>query len=281
MPLPTAETLPVQRGGARLEVEFVLGASTVTGAFATNPMKLLTPRARDTSVWAYTSSFGGGLVAGDQTRLDLQLGRHTRTFIGTQASTKIYRNPGSSECTHFTRAILANKSLLVFAPDPIQAFAGSRYSQHQEFHLAPDSNLVLLDWFSSGRIARAERWEFSRFKSRNEVFIEDSRVYLDSLLLDAADGPVASPHRAGRFNCFATLLLLGPLLAELSQRLLNEIATRPIGRLASLAGCASPVADGALLRLAGESTETVGRELHHQLQALSTFLGDDPWARKW
>ena len=56
---------------ASLVIGLVAGASAVTSARATNPLKLLTPRPRGASVWAYTSSFGGGLVAGDQTCLHL------------------------------------------------------------------------------------------------------------------------------------------------------------------------------------------------------------------
>src|SRR4029453_14212228 len=116
-------------GYASLHVTLVSQESAVTSAFATSPMKLLTPRSRGRSVWAYGSSFGGGLVAGDQTRLDLQLGPGARCFLGTQASTKVYRNPGLRPCGHETDAILAAGSLLVFAPDPVQAFAQSSYTQ--------------------------------------------------------------------------------------------------------------------------------------------------------
>jgi hypothetical protein len=44
---------------------------------------------------------------------------------------------------------------------------------------------------------------------------------------------------------------------------------------------ASPVREGAIFRIAGEQTETVGRELCHYLNALCVHLGDDPWSRKW
>ena len=161
----------------------VFGESTVVSSFATSPMKLLAPRSRGQSVWAYTSSFGGGLVAGDQTSLKVRLHTGARCFLGTQASTKIYRNPAALPSGHETRATLDSGSLLVFAPDPVQAFARSIYTQRQQFDLAADSNLVLLDWFTSGRAARGERWEFSRFASRNEVFVDGRCVFLDSLVL--------------------------------------------------------------------------------------------------
>jgi len=67
MPLANTEKLPVKRESAQLTVESVSGQSAVTSVFAQNPLKLLTPRSRGQSVWAYTSSFGGGFVAGDET----------------------------------------------------------------------------------------------------------------------------------------------------------------------------------------------------------------------
>ena len=162
--------ISVRSGQASLGVERVFDESTVTSSFATSPMKLLTPRSRGPSVWAYTSSFGGGLVAGDQTFLDLQLGPDTRCLLSTQASTKVYRNPDRRPSTHETHAVVGRGSLLVFAPEPVQPFAESRYVQQQRFSLAADASLVLVDWFSSGRSARGERWAFSHFASRNAVW---------------------------------------------------------------------------------------------------------------
>ena len=268
-------------GCAHLRVETVADASAVTAAFASSPMKLLTPRSRGTSVWVFTSSFGGGLVAGDQTELDLEIGPGARCLAGTQASTKIYRNPAALPCGHRTSVELGDASLLVFAPDPVQAFAGSAYTQRQEFRLTPSANLVLLDWFTAGRTARGERWEFNHYQSRNDVFVDGQRVFVDSLLLKPANGPMAGPHRLGRFNCVAMLLFLGPNVEAAANRTLEDIASREVARNAPLIVSASRVAGGAVIRLAGERTEAVSRELHQLLQPLVALLGDDPWARKW
>lgn len=273
--------LVVAPGHARLEVELVCRESTVTSACASSPMKLLAPRSRSASVWAYTSSFGGGLVAGDQTQLDITVGAGARCFVGTQASTKVYRNPASLPCGHVTRATLGENALLVFAPDAVQAFADASYTQRQEFHLADGAGLVLLDWFSAGRVARGERWAFAHFQSRNEVFLSGERAFVDSLRLDPEDGALGSQHRTGRFNCLGMLLLIGQPLQHAAALLLEEISKRPVERRAPLVASASPVCEGALLRVAGESVELVGRELHRHLQPLSALLGDDPWARKW
>jgi urease accessory protein len=112
-------------GSGGLEIDAVSGQSAVVSAWARSPLKLLIPRPRGPSVWAYLSSFGGGFVAGDQSNLDLRLGANTRAFVTTQASTKIYRNPKCRPCGHTLKANLGEGSLLVLAPEPLQAFAGS------------------------------------------------------------------------------------------------------------------------------------------------------------
>ncbi len=240
-------------------------------------MKLLTPVARGQSVWAYTSSFGGGLVAGDQTQLHVTVGAGARVFLGTQSSTKVYRNPAALPCEHTTHATVAEDALLVFAPEPVQAFAGSHYTQRQEFHLAPSAGLVLLDWFSSGRAARGERWAFKHFESRNDIFVGGERALVDSILLNSDQ----LAERMGRFNCLATLLLIGPPLKASTEALLQLVAGRAVEKRADLNVSASPVRGGALLRVAGEEVEAVRRELSGHLTFLRDILGDDPWARKW
>lgn len=279
-PLP-AEPRTAQRGSAQLTVKRVDGQSAVTSARSASPLKLLVPRSRGTSAWAYLSSFGGGLVAGDRTELHLEVGDQARAFVATQSATKVYRNPLLRPCSHQTRATLGQGALLVFAPDPVQAFAESRYDQTQTFHLAATAGLVLVDWFSAGRVARGERWQFARFHSRNEVFRDGQRVFLDAILLDREDGFTASAHQVGRYHCFATLLFLGPPMAAPAASVLATAAERPVERRAPLISSASPVADGVLVRIAGEHTEAVGRELSQHLKSVAPLLGDDPWARKW
>jgi urease accessory protein len=163
----------------------------------------------------------------------------------------------------------------------VQAFANSTYTQRQEFQLGSGAGLVLVDWFTAGRTARGERWGFRLFDSRNEVFINRCRVFLDSVALDSSEADLKTAHRMARFNCMATLLLVGTPLLVAREALLKNIAELPVEKKSSLVCSASPVREGALLRIAGEDVEQTGHELHRQLAFVSGILGDDPWARKW
>jgi urease accessory protein len=266
---------------ASLEVALVAGRSAATHVCASNPMKLLIPRPRGSSVWACVGTFGGGFVAGDETDLTIRLGNGARCFMTTQASTKIYRNPRHRPCSHTLRAELESGSLFVLAPDPVQLFAGSFYAQRQEFRLQAGANLVLLDWYCSGRPARHERWSFTRLQSRNEIFRDGERLLVDSLLLDQTHGPLDAPSRMGRFNCLAVLVIIGPAVAAAATQILEATDALPVTPRAKLIVSASPIHEGVILRFAGEISEDVALEVRRALAFVPEFLGDDPWARKW
>jgi urease accessory protein len=266
-------------------VEQVCGQSAVTSAYAASPLKLLLPRPRGRCVWGYFSNFGGGYLAGDQTEVTVRVGNRARCFLSSQSSTKVYRNPQAIPCGHRLRAELGERAILVLAPDAVQAFAGSRYLQRQEFHLGPGSGLVLVDWVCAGRSARGERWAFTRFQSRNEVFRGPERMLLDSVLLDPTDGALEGPQRLGRFNCLALVLIVGEPFRDQASRCLAETNALPVHCRAPLVCSGSPLGaglgPGVLLRLAGERWETVAAQVRRHLGFLPEVLGDDPWERKW
>jgi urease accessory protein len=219
------------------------------------------------------------MVAGDETRLDVQIDAGARCFLGTQASTKIYRNPNHRPCSHKVHAQLGPGALLVLAPDPIQCFAESSYEQVQTFDLADDSNLILIDWLSSGRAARGERWAFRRYASRNQVRRGNKMVLHDALRLEQPR--LENCFRTGRFNCLATVVLVGLGLSRFSAEILTIIQECAVSPNSDLIIAASPLQEGAILRIAGVSVEQVGRKIQAHLGFIRQLLFADPWSRKW
>lgn len=268
-------------GQGNLIVEQVEGQSTAVSVLSTAPFRWLVPRHRGLCVWAFGSSLGGGLVAGDETVVALEIRPETHCFVGTQSATKVYRNPSRLACGQSVRARVGARALLALLPDAVQLFAGSRYRQRQVFELDPDANLVLLDSISGGRSACGERWAFDSFDSRNEIRVDGKRRFLDAIRLDPEDGEIGASHRMGRFNCLAMLVLWGPRLAAAANLLVREVARRPAARRSSMIFSASPLADGAVVRVAAERIDTALAEIHSHLPFLSCLLGDDPFARKW
>lgn len=266
-------------GTAELEVGFVRGSSALLRSRARSPLCLLTPRPRGPSVWSYTSSLGGGMVAGDEVSLKINIDERARCFLGTQSSNKIYRSPRSRKCLHRLRASVSDDALLMLAPDPVQCFADAIYEQRQSFELAPGANLIFIDWLSAGRLARGERWSFQRFFNRTEINRAGECIFIDAIELESA--AALNKFQTGRFNCLATLVMTGPLLELFARNLLEKLHALEISRGSSLLQAASPIPGGCVLRLAGSGVAEVGRALQAHLGFVPALLADDPWARKW
>jgi len=265
-------------GSGTLRIARVGQASVVTGARATSPLRWLTPRSHGGAAWVFASTFGGGLVDGDAVAIDVAVERDACAMLSTQASTKIYRSTRGTSLTLHAR--VEPGATLVLLPDPNVCFAGSSYTQTQRLSLEDGASLVGLDWMTSGRRARGERWAFRDYRSRLSVVHAGELICHDAVTLSPVDMPLA--ERFGRFDVWATLAIVGQPLREDWTRALQAIAARPLVPRADRFVTGAPLRDvGVLIRVAGRSVEDVGRTLRQLLTFLPRVLGDNPWARKW
>ena len=262
-------SLSVARAGSR---------SVVTRAYASSPLRLLTPRNHGEAAWVYTSTYGGGLVDGDEIRLDVTVAPKAVALLATQAATKVYRSPRGTSAA--LEAAIGDGGLLVVAPDPVVCFAGASYQQTQRFELDGSAGLVFVDWLTSGRHGSGERWMFDRYASRMTLRRGGRLELMDAVLLDGADGPI--DDRMDRFDVVLMAVIVGPALEHHAARVLTNIGRTPVRRHADLLVAASAIAGGGcILRMLGTSVEEVGRAAREHLHFVPSLLGDDPWSRKW
>lgn len=253
-----------------------VGSCTFTSIYASFPLKLLHPRgsSQDASVRVaklreltaasanaakavaalYVVGYGGGLVSGDSVSLDVDVGHHCTLLMLTQGSTKVFKMrssrsidaslPGLSTRQTF-RLLVRPNATLILLPDPVTCFAKSRYVQVQrvDVRCSRTSSLVLLDWYTPGRVhlaaaAAGEAWAFDSYRSRNEVRVgtfllardvvhlsQDEEGLPSSLLdVDAQSGAAKTPlaRRCEPYTCYAMLILVGPDC----QRAIAELKTR-------------------------------------------------------
>ena len=252
--------------------------SIVTEVRASSPLRLLTPSNHGHAAWIYTSTYGGGLVDGDDIALDIHVGPDAVAFLSTQASTKVYRSPrGTRGAVH---AVVDPGGLLVSWPDPVVPFAGARYSQAQVVHLADGGGLVLVDVLTSGRYASGERWAFTEYRTRLEVRRAGRLLMHDATRLCASDGPLGA--RMGRFDAWGVVVVAGDALAAEAMRMAQEASDGVVARQGDRLVTAAAIGGAAgILRVAARSTEDVTRTIRRFLAWVPERIGDDPWRRKW
>jgi urease accessory protein len=254
------------------------GRSVVTQAFATSPLRLLTPANHGRAAWIFTSTYGGGLVDGDRISLHATVEQEAFAFVSTQASTKVYRSARGSDVELHAR--VESGGALVLLPDPVVCFAASRYRQTQRVDLADGAALVLVDWISSGRRAAGERWAFQEYASRTRVRYDRRLVLHDATVLRALDGDLSL--RMGRFEVLAMVVIVGKALLADAATTLTAVDERPVERAASQIVSVARLGEiGCVIRIAGRTVEQVGGRLRHLLGFVPALLGDDPWVRKW
>lgn len=201
------------------------------------PLKLISPRGLgQPCLSVFIMSYGGGLVGGDQIDLSVTIEKECKLSLLTQGSTKIFKQRGGStmQTTGFRtvtsqtmKVVIEEGGLLALLPDPVQPFSDSCYHQYQSFEMHSKGNLILLDWITSGRPARGENWTLSSFRSRNDIFeippseeppATDKKLVLrDTLILNSNVARSMSLH-----ECFATLIIRGPLLQTFSESIVEK-----------------------------------------------------------
>ncbi len=279
-PVVNAPLPAVRTGAGSLGVKLVDGASSVVVAEATDPLKLLVSTPRGFCTWAFTTTYGGGLLAGDRIDLRLAVAAGARLFLGTQASTKIYRSPAGIAAEQRVRLEAGPGALVVSLPDPVTPFADAVHRQEQDLTVDGETGLVWLDGITAGRAARDERWRFTSHASRLRLRVDGVVRVLDALLLDSAVAPLAP--RLGRFGAQATLLVGGGMLRDLAAKIHARIAAEPLPAPgAGLLCTTAPLAGwGVLVRLAAPERETLDRQVRRLLGDLRPFIDDAPWERR-
>jgi urease accessory protein len=295
-PVPEAHTT-AQPGRGSIAF-FRCATRTVVGrALAASPLRILTPRNHGDGAWVFLSSFGGGLVDGDGLDVDIDAAAETLAFVGTQASTKVYRSARGTRQKLAIRA--ADGAAVALVPDPVVAFAGARYAQQIDVVMARDASLALFDAYTCGRAARGERWAFARFESRTKIVRDGRLLFVDSTRLDPAHGSIA--ERMGGFDVVACVVAIGPRFASMRDTLRAAapseatfsdetsappprspaIGSSPGARATAVCSTSPLGSDGIVLRIAADHFENASRVLRASFGALAGALGDDPFSRKW
>ena len=266
-------------GHGVLAVARVAGRSVVVERRAASPLRLLCPSNAGVAAWTYTSTFGGGLVDGDDVHLGVTVGDRAQALLATQASTKAYRGPVGVR--QRVEATVGAHALLVVISDPLVPFADARIDALLDVELGDGATLAAVEGLAAGRVASGERWAAARCQTRLRVRREGALLLDDALLLDPGTGRRRGAHgavrRAGRTSC-----CVGPPCATRRARCSRVRGRRtasPRGFPRSSWRCRST--DGCLLRIAAASTAILNARVREALACVGPLLGDDPFTRRW
>ncbi|WP_207432815.1 urease accessory protein UreD [Sabulibacter ruber] len=194
---------------SEVEVALVNGKSRLISSKNLQPLKILNPGSFYDSCHVVLSSYGGGMVSGDQINLRITCGAHARLFLSTQANTKIFKSTNQADAEQHFNAHVGENGLAVSFPDPVVPQEKSRYKQTQHWHLHPSAVLLVVDWFHSGRMDQGEQFVFEAFSSELKVSVGNRLVLLDRFGFTPEEHIASSPANFDAYQTMFSAYLVG------------------------------------------------------------------------
>ena len=240
----------------RLNLQYVhRGQQTILAdSYCTSPWHLLPPMYLDETGRACTFLLNpsGGLVGGDRLIVHASIGSNAQVLISSPSANRVYRSP-SSFSTQTIRISVGNDATLEWLPDLTIPYAGSRFRQQIHVTLAPRATVLLWDGMAAGRVARNERWAFSRYENEIRLVTASGASLVDRFRVGGHDNRRA--QWMDTWNYLGSLYLVGDSLNDDTRALLADRTGEVIAcfRHTIFGGVSEPAAPGLAVKLLARS----------------------------
>ncbi|CAO3610883.1 unnamed protein product [Cunninghamella blakesleeana] len=233
---------------------------------------------------------------------------NTSSLSSTPTIENNKKNNMENTSTQIIKATISPGGILINMPDPVTSFKDSSFTSKQSIYLQDDtSQLVLLDWFTSGRMSRGEQWQFKYYASRIDVYINNRLKIKDHMVLeddplqqrenkkdelfdnnDESERETTYASKLKPYVCFATLIIIASndsssslyqsikAIIKKSEdiRMSPHLMKKDKDLLWSVSPCINN--RGVLVRIAGMTTEMVRDFIKIEClgQGLKDIVGD-------
>ncbi|MDF7800340.1 urease accessory protein UreD [Pontiellaceae bacterium B1224] len=204
---------------SRLELDHVEGSTRITRMVSRVPLRLLETGLHDHGVEIQLSSYGGGVLQGDQVELKIRCGELTGLLLKSQANTHVYRNEIGKKAVQRIEADCEPGSKVWNIPEPLVLHEGAIFRQEQIWNIAESTDFILADWMLSGRSESAEQFIFERYESYVLISVDGKAVVEENLSCYPAEMDIRSPAAFGPYDLLLNLYILGPKADEHAEKL--------------------------------------------------------------
>jgi len=201
----------------------------------------------------YMMSSSGGILQGDEQKIDVVMGRNSAARITTQSATKIYKMEGGYASQHIN-IHSQEGSYLEFVPHQIIPFKSSRFYQEVNLDVEENALLIYSEIISAGRIASGEKFDFDLCFLRTSAHRNGLILFTDVMSLNHKD-KTNLESVFGRKDVFSTVYIIGSSIQI--ERIVDEInlATENTSLLASCSNL--PHDSGIIVRILADSVSEI------------------------
>jgi len=248
-----------RHGILRLEFEKRKDRTILSESYSKSPMHIFQPFYPDETGCAFTHLFNasGGLVCGDRIEIHIILNENSHVFATTPSATKIYRSSGDSACQQ-TEITIRKGGVFEYLPSYVIPFANSSYRQKMKLSMEGDTVAFVIDFFTTGRLARGEHLQFDRYSSIMEINYCGEPILFEKATLKPLDTDYGGLGFLESFVAAASIYLIfdNPRV----EKDLLDILRAGVGDLSGVLGGVSALpSKGLIIRLLGSRTLFIER----------------------
>lgn len=157
------------KGKLYLDFQIRRGRTGLNRCIQKPPLKASNMLYFDSSNFAtiYLMETSGGILAGDENEITLNLGENTKVNLIQQSATKIYPSENGKESVQNHRIRIGSNASLNYKPEAVIPYENSKYNSTTEIEMTKDSSLFWGEIIAPGRVRKGETFQY---KSFNNVF---------------------------------------------------------------------------------------------------------------
>ena len=204
-----------RHGELRLALSNRNNQTIVTESYSRVPLQIMKPiyDRKSGAVCFYLLSPTGGIVQGDDYRIQINLSESAHAVLTTQAATKVYAMPKGSARQQVDFYVGKN-SVFEYLPDPTILFQEADFEQQVNLHVnQKGGKIVFQEIIMPGRLARGEVMAFKRYRSQLQGYDENGIILHDSFCLEPEQHfPRSLMNTIGvldNYPCWGTWYFLG------------------------------------------------------------------------
>lgn len=214
----------------------------------------------------YIMSSSGGILQGDEQKINVVMGKNSTARITTQSATKIYKME-HGYASQYIDIHSQEGSYLEFVPHQIIPFKSSRFYQEVNLEVEKDAILIYSEIISAGRIASGEKFDFDLCFLRTTASRNGKTLFTDVMNLSHKDKENFESIFGGK-GIFSTIYIIGDSISV--EMIVDKIDSSV--NASFLASCSTlPNDSGIIVRILADSVSEIVTLTEHVTNIFRSF----------
>lgn len=242
------------------------GISYLKNCYCTTPLKVLniSEDKQAPALQLMLMSSSPGILDGDAYDIKIELDKNSSLKLHTQSYQRLFTM--QNYATQKMHIRLAKNAAFTFIPHPVVPHVKADFTARNNFFLEDDCSLIFGEIITCGRKLNGEIFQFSKYHSVTEIFINNKLVIKENLLMQPLLFNLNTIGQLQGFTHQASLIYLNEnvIIKPIIMHLLELLSTQND----ISAGISMAPVNGLIVRLLGQKAE----QLFDCLKMIGDFL---------